>query len=244
MNIFKEIREFFWPLLEKGQPQKFKQLNENEILVDKSHLPKTLEYTFDCYNQEAERRKGIESKASLFIGTISVVTSVVLGVTSILVKENSFDMAVSLLVFLLFVLTLYMSRTVWFSIKALERRNYYSTSIDDFLIDNADENYYKRLIAGIANKIKKNALTINEKVDNMTMAQEYFKRAIVVVALYSFIILLFFLSKSSLNFSYYAKEFISLLNQVEINGWNILVLYILSIASIALSFIAIWKKKN
>ena len=44
MNAFKEIREFFWPLLEKGQPQEFERLNKNEILVDKSHLPKSLEY--------------------------------------------------------------------------------------------------------------------------------------------------------------------------------------------------------
>ena len=241
MNAFKEIREFFWPLLEKGQPQKFERLNENEILVDKSHLPKTLEYTLDCYNQEAERRKGIEGKASLFIGTISVVTSVVLGVTSILVKENDFDIAVSVLVFLLFVLTLYMSRTVWFSVKALERKNYYSTSIDDFFIDSVDESYYKQLIAEIANKMRKNAITINAKVDNMTMAQEYFKRAIVV---YSFIILLFFLSKSGINLSDYTKEFILLLNQIEISGWNVLVLYILSIASIVLSLIAIRKKKS
>jgi hypothetical protein len=57
------------------------------------------------------------------------------------------------------------------------------------------------LIAKIANKMRKNGITINGKVDNMTMAQEYFKRAIVVVTLYSFIILLFFLSKSGIFFS-------------------------------------------
>ncbi len=244
MNAFKEIREFFWPLLEKGQPQEFKRLNGDEILVDKSHLPKTLEYTLDCYNQEEERRKGIEGKASLFIGTISVVTSVVLGVTSILVKENDFDIAMSILVFLLFVLTLYMSRTVWFSVKVLERKCYYSTSIDDFLIDSVDDNYYKQLIAEIANKMRNNAKTINGKVDNMTMAQEYFKRAIVVVALYSFIILLLFISKSGTNFSDYTKEFILLLNQIEISSWNVLLLYILSITSIILSLIAIRKKKS
>ena len=100
------------------------------------------------------------------------------------------------------------------------------------------------MIAAIANKMRKNAININAKVDNMTMAQEYFKRAIVVVALYSFIILLFFLSKSGINFSDYAKEFILLLNQIEISGWNVLILYILSIASIVLSLIAIRKKKS
>lgn len=200
MNIFKIIREFFWPLLDKEEPQQSKVLNIDEISVDKSHLPKTLEYARDCYNQEAERLKSIESKASLFIGTISVVTSVVLGVTSILIKENIFDITVVILVLLLFVLTLYMSRTVWFSIKAMERKSYYSMSINDFLIDNTDDNYYKQLIAKIANNINKNEGTINGKVDHMTMAQEYYKRAIVVVALYSGIILLLFLSKSGIFF--------------------------------------------
>jgi hypothetical protein len=95
-----------------------------------------------------------------------------------------------------------MSRTVWFSIKALEREKYYSTAVDDFLINSVDESYYKQLIAAITNKIRKNAMTINGKVDNMTMAQEYFKRAIVVVALYSFLILLFFFFKSGLFFSF------------------------------------------
>lgn len=117
-------------------------------------------------------------------------------------------------------------------------------SIEDFLIDSVDESYYKQLIAEIANKMRKNAITINGKVDNMTMAQEYFKRAIVVVALYSFIILLFFLSKSGINFSDYTKEFILLLNQIDISGWNVLVLYALSIVSIILSLIAIRKKKG
>jgi len=244
MNAFKKIREFFWPLLEKEDPPKFEQLKEDKISVDKSHLAQTLEYALNCYDQEAERRKSIESKASLFIGTISVVTSVVLGVTSILVREHNFDIAVSILVFLLFVLTLYMSRTVWFSIKALERKSYDSISVDDFLINNADESYYKQLIAEITNKMKKNAITINGKVDNMTMAQEYFKRAIVVVALYSFIILLVFLSKFGLNCPLYGKEFILFLNRIDINRWNILVLYILSIISIVLSLVAILRKKH
>ena len=67
MNTFKKIREFFWPLLEKGQPQEFERLNRDEILVDKSHLPKTLEYTLDCYNQEAERRKGTNKKVGGYV---------------------------------------------------------------------------------------------------------------------------------------------------------------------------------
>ena len=240
MSVFKQLREFFWPLLEKEEPPKFEELTKDKILVDNSFLPEAFRYTLDCYNREEERRKGIESKSSLVIGTISVVTSVILGVASILVKENDFDMTVSILVFLLFILTLYMSRTVWFSIKALERKNYYSISVSDFLIKSAKEEYYIDLIVEIANKIERNAITINNKVDNMTMAQEYFKRAIVVVALCSFVILILFLSKSEINMLAPAKG-VMLWN---INFWNIVALYILSITSLILSIIAVIKKKR
>lgn len=240
MSVFKQLREFFWPLLEKEEPLKFEELTKDKILVDNSFLPEAFRYTLDCYNREEERRKGIESKSSLFIGTISVVTSVILGVASIFVKENDFDMTVSILVFLLFILTLYMSRTVWFSIKALERKNYYSISVSDFLIKSAKEEYYIDLIVEIANKIERNAITINNKVDNMTMAQEYFKRAIVVVALCSFVILILFLSKSEINMLAPAKGVILW----NINFWNIVALYILSITSLILSIIAVIKKKR
>lgn len=242
------MREFFWPLLEKDKEKDKKNslfsLDVNEITVDSAHLQETLEYVIDCYNSESDRRKGIESKASLFIGTISVVTSVVLGVTSILVKEIEFDLTVLFLIVLLFILTIYMSRTIWFSIQALERKAYHIFSVEDVLINDSNEEYYKKLIAKIANIIYHNTSIINSKVDSMTMAQEYFKRAIVTVVLYSFIILLFFISKSGIDFSSYLERFIDLINRIHINGWNTLILYILSITSIILSLIAVWRQNK
>jgi hypothetical protein len=242
------MREFFWPLLEKDKEKDKKNslfsLDVNEITVDSAHLQETLGYVIDCYNSESDRRKGIESKASLFIGTISVVTSVVLGVTSILVKEIEFDLTVLFLIVLLFILTIYMSRTIWFSIQALERKAYHIFSVEDVLINDSNEEYYKKLIAKIANIIYHNTSIINSKVDSMTMAQEYFKRAIVTVVLYSFIILLFFISKSGIDFSSYLERFIDLINRIHINGWNTLILYILSITSIILSLIAVWRQNK
>ncbi len=244
MNFFSRMREFFWPLLEKCPKAPLHSLDVNKITVDSIHLQKTLEYVIDCYNSESDRRKGIEGKASLFIGTISVVTSVVLGVTSILVKEIEFDITVLFLIVLLFILTIYMSRTIWFSIQALERKAYHIFSVEDVLINDSNEEYYKKLIAKIANIIYHNTSIINNKVDSMTMAQEYFKRAIVTVVLYSFIILLFFISKSGIDFSSYLERFIDLINSIHINGWNTLILYILSITSIILSLIAVWRQNK
>lgn len=79
MKFFENIREFFWPLLEKGEIPKPEILNQNDINVDSSHLKETLEYTINCYEAESDRKKTVENKSSLFIGTISVVTSLVSG---------------------------------------------------------------------------------------------------------------------------------------------------------------------
>jgi len=243
MKIISDIREFFWPLLEKSNLPEPEIVNQEDISVSTNHLGITLEYALSCYQEENERKKTVEGKSSLFIGTISVITSVVIGVTSVLVKSDIFSPTIPILLFLLFILTVYMARTVWFSIKALERKSYYSLSINDFLISNSDDLYYKKLIAEITNKIRKNSTTINSKVDNMTMAQEYFKRAIVIVVLYAFVVFLIFLPKSGFNFSHIIKNIIELFNSIKLNGWNIVILYTLTITSIVLSIRNTLKKK-
>ncbi|MFV0572860.1 MULTISPECIES: hypothetical protein [Flavobacteriaceae] len=242
MKLFKNIREFFWPLLEKGESQEIQKLESGEIKVENKHLEQTLKYALDFYESEAQRKKTIEGKSSLFISIISVVTSIILGVTSVLVKTNDFSVILLFLIFLLFVLSIYMSRTVWFSLKTLERKAYYSISINDFLINDKSDEYFKKLISEITNKVRKNSIVINEKVDNMTMAQEYFKRAIIIVSFYSFMILIFFLSKAEANFPELFSNGINFLNRLNINAWNIVLLYLLIVISIILGIRANKKK--
>lgn len=244
MNTFNRIREFIWPILENDGIPKPTLLSAEDISINEKYLEKTLEYVLKNYESEKERERSVESKSALFIGTISVVTSIVIGVTTILVNAGKFNPSIFILVFLLFLLTLYMSRTVWFSIKALERQKYYSLSISDFLIKDADDVYYKKIIAEINNKISQNAITINNKVDSMTMAQEYFKRAIIVVMLYSFVLLTFFVLKSEINFSNYINQCIDSINRINLNGWNIIIIYILVITSLTISIKALNRKNK
>jgi disulfide bond formation protein DsbB len=242
MKLFENIREFFWPLLEKGKAQKIQKLEPNEIKVENKHLEQTLKYALDFYESEAQRKKTVEGKSSLFISIISVITSIILGVTTVLVKTNDFSVVLLFLIFLLFVLSIYMSRTVWFSLKTLERKAYYSISINDFLIGEKNDDYFKKIISDITNKVRKNSIVINEKVDNMTMAQEYFKRAIVIVSFYSFVILIFFISKSGVNFPKLFSNGVSFLNSLNLNAWNIVILYSLIAISLILGIKANRKK--
>jgi hypothetical protein len=183
MKLIKSIREFFWPLMDKKLPEKPRELEIEEIVIADEHLPKTLEYAMNGFNAQEERRKTIEGKSSLFVGTISVVTSVVIGISTTIVKSIQCNPFLIVLYFLLFILTVYLLRTIWFSIKVLEKEAYHTLSFDDFNLNEAKANYYKEVITIVVNYTKRNSWVINKKVDNMVMAQKYFKRAIVTVAL-------------------------------------------------------------
>lgn len=239
MRTFNKIREFFWPLMERKGKKEPRSLHPNQINIDSSKLEKTLEYTIGYFESESERKRSVENKSSIFISIISVATAVILGVTSLLVKDSEFNLLLFLLIILLLILTVYMVRTIWFSLKAMERKAFHVISIEDFLIEDSGDKYYKALIAEITNKVRKNSLVINEKVNNMTMAQEYFKRAIVVISIYAFCMLFFFVSKASINYKTFLTESIGL---NILNYPHLIVIYSLLLIAIILGVRANIKK--
>lgn len=246
MKAFSDIREFFWPLLEKVELPGPVLLDENQIFLNSDKLENILKYTIDYYNSENERIKLVEGKSSLFIGTTSVAASIILGITSLLIKENEFSNGLLILIIILILLTVYLVRTIWFSIKVLERESYQSITIDDFIGHNSEIDYYRKLVIDIANKTRINSKVINRKVDNMTMAQEYFKRVIITILVYSFVLLTIYISKSKFNIIENLFSIINLKNKIQIINVNIIILYVLVILSIIMSSLALIKntKKN
>lgn len=187
-----DIREFFWPLLDAETESDQVAEDHIKIVVTGENVEKALDLQFRIYDSEDDRRKSIESKASLFISTISVTTSVVVASNALIVGgKNEIDIVVTVSVFLSVALSIYMARTVWFSVKALQRGNYSVLGPKDINIKGNSEKYHKELIACIHKKIKSNYKTINSKVDNLTMAQEYYKRAIIVICIYALLVLIF-----------------------------------------------------
>ena len=245
MKIFKCVREFFWPLFDNDdQPEAPKDLNADEILVTEEHLPKTLEYAINSFNDQEDRRKTVEGKSSLFIATISVVTSVIIGISSAFVSTQNTNIFICILFLLLFSLTIYMIRTIWFSIKVLERSTYYMLTIEDFNIIETKESYYRKAISKVVNYTRKNSSVINSKVDNMVMAQEYFKRAIVTIALCALDLLIGFLINQTPDIQYKIEFYINTLNNIDLASWNIIIIYFLLVLSITLSLISIFRKKK
>jgi hypothetical protein len=186
------IREFFWPLLERSSNHDGgEDTSSFELKVPEERLEETVELTTKILESEEERRKGIETKAALFIGTISFASSIVIAANILVGAKEGFGLAIKISVIVSFILSLYAARTILFSIKALERRTYGVISLSDINVPGDQQQFQKHLIKLTAEIIQQNESTINTKVDHLTLAQEYFKRAVITIVVYAFMILLF-----------------------------------------------------
>jgi len=239
-----KIREFFWPLLVEVEIQKTKILTVDDITVDDDNIQKVLDYSMKIYESELARNTAIETKASLFISSLAIITSVVLAITTTLIGQNGFNSVLFLLIWLLFFLTIYVLRTVWFAVKVHERKSFNTFYHNDILKVGDEKEYSKQLICIIINKTKKNSEIINSKIDNMVMAQEYFKRAIITLLIYSFFLIIFFVEKCKLGIKSSIFNMVKSLNEINIGTWLILLLIVIAISSVVINFILLKKLKK
>lgn len=182
MKKIEKLRDLIWPMLAKDEGEENKidlLLDEQLSFVDENNVDKAIEVALMNLKDEDDRRASIESKAALFIGTFSVAVTILIGV----VKDFISNMDLyppglsSAIVILTSIIILYLCRAALYSVDALRRKNYYTLGIPDFLY-NGNENYKQQLFLEIRNNTYRNRKCINEKVDSMTMAQEFFKCAV------------------------------------------------------------------
>ncbi|MBE9661522.1 hypothetical protein [Mucilaginibacter myungsuensis] len=190
-KYLKVIREFFWPLLDRVNDDKTENIKSIELRINSVNLSKALDLEFKISQSENERRNSIESKASSFISTISITTSLVVASNTFTIGNSEYQIAIQCFVTLSFILTLYTVRTVWFSVKALARKGYHVIDINDINISGGEDDYYRSMILRLSKYTQNNEPIINEKVDNLVLAQEYYKRAIVIICIYALSVLIF-----------------------------------------------------
>jgi hypothetical protein len=181
----KRFREFFWPLLEP--PLEYSNEEVKPLIIDDENLDKVLDLQLKKLENEDDRRKGIESKAALLLSSISIASSLVVAANSLVINnKNTFAVRGSVLI--AFILTIYSIRTVWFSIKALERKRFSTLDYKDLNIRGSKKDFQKSLILKAENYLRANQIVVNDKIDMLTMAQEYYKRSIVIICLYALLI--------------------------------------------------------
>jgi len=189
--VLSNVREFFWPLLDMKPIKTVEIIALNDLQFDESNTEEVYYWAKRYFETEEERRRTIESKSTIFIGTFGVVTAIITVVakdiiTSTIDKTLTFWSIFSTLVLICAII--YYCRAIWFTIKTLERMKYNIMGFNDFNISGNKELYVQSMILQLINMTKKNSLLTNEKINNLVLAQEYFKRAIVAIAFFPIVV--------------------------------------------------------
>lgn len=131
-----------------------------------------------CYlkEKEGERNKTIETKASIFIGSTSIMGAILVGCSNLITEnyQESSYLNFFILLFLI-VLVLNLGRSIIYSILVLRKRPFYEFCIEDLTNINNAKDYYSKLIETITCIIKNNKNIIDNKVDLMQKAQDSFE---------------------------------------------------------------------
>lgn len=185
-NIMKDIGEIFWPLLDKYHDSPISAISPNDIKIDEANdLKIAYEMAHKIQQDEQERSRTVETKSIVFISSIGFVITFILGITNMLLSSSEIylDSVTLLLIITAVILIIYFVSASWYSVLALKRREFKVLNVKDII--EAKENYLKELIAKTINISKENSKSINLKVDYMTMAQEYYQRAIITLIIYA-----------------------------------------------------------
>lgn len=198
---------------EKGRKKQEQEIKKYPFRNDEADIMLTLAEEYE--KREDARLHEVESKAIVFIGTFSVTSTILmsllkdflLGSSNGIIKNAPFWFE-KLIVFLLALSIFYLCFAIIYSIKTLQRGTFNVLGVKDILdakVQNsiilvpgneANKNYDQDIVSKRKIRIARKKLVytyrnedvINKKVDNMTLAQSYFKHAVCV--LMSIVILL------------------------------------------------------
>ncbi|MFW5795527.1 MAG: hypothetical protein ACOCV1_08610 [Bacillota bacterium] len=234
---FKSIREFFWPILEPidSDKKKIEKISLHNMNVNDGNIDILYNLAKEIFKNEEKRNSNIESKSIIFIGTLGVITAII---SSLLNELNNASINLSILILLISVI--YFVRAIWFSVKALEKRNFCTLGFNDINIKGNDITYKKKLTIKMINMLRHNSEVINTKVDDMVMAQDYFKRGIVTLFLLIFLKVLSIIIGTKIDIM--IKYLIEVLNSIQISSWILLVFF--SICIFNLAYMIYFCKKN
>lgn len=232
-NSIKHIACFFWPLLQKMDNAVERREVKTAMIAanNDSHLKDVLESVAKIYQNEFERMHSIEGKASIFISSATFLATLIVGISTLLAKEINVGLFIVILIFLAFIISLYMARVLYFSIRALERSTLYYINPNDYYNLDSQTTYLKSIICDYINATNKNYYPINTKVNFVVMAQKYYKRFLWSLCIYTLFLALYCLSKFELNANNSFIEILQSINNYHPEPWLLLCLFGLSTIS-------------
>lgn len=166
MNVKKSVGNLICSLCNCKTNQEDEQL---EVLK--------LKYEKLCYflEEERDRRKTVEGKASIFIGTTSIMGAILVGCSKLIFDETDDGKIVNTFILVsMLVLVAILASTIWYSVKVLKKRTYWKLATNDLENIANRKQYYIEMISSMIKILKFNETVINMKVDNMELAHMRF----------------------------------------------------------------------
>lgn len=189
-TVLHNFREIVWPLLEPPHKHSIQQLKVEDCKSPDYEIDLALEYIKSYQDFEENRRKDVESKATMFIGTFAVAITILINMAKDFIFASEYREGLGgAVVLFLSAIIIYLCRAMQFSVGALRKRSYEVVGFPKYMCS-IDDNKKKKLLVDSYNAIQKNQEVINLKVDDMTMAQEYFIRAVYIVMILVVVLLL------------------------------------------------------
>lgn len=97
--------------------------------------------------KERERDKTIENKASMFIGSTSIMGAIIIGCANLVSNGSSTYSYVNMCILLFMLILIYcLGRSITYSVLTLRKRKFWNLGVDDLENTTNKKDHYKKLI--------------------------------------------------------------------------------------------------
>ncbi len=157
------------------RPKKVVLKEKNKDSLDIELLRLKYEKLQYIEEKESDREKTVEAKASMFIGSTSIMGAIIIGCANLVSEPiNMLSYVNTCILSYMFILILCLGRSITYSLQTLRKRVFWYLDINDLEKIRSKEVYYKKLIVSTIKIINHNQEIINSKVDSMHKAQQCF----------------------------------------------------------------------
>lgn len=175
LMFFSLIRD----ILNSKTPASSGEKHQNKECVCENHEVELLKLKYEKLQyideKERERDKTVENKASMFIGSTSIMGAIIIGCANLVSDgANAYSYVNMCILSFMLILIYCLGRSITYSILTLRKRTFWYLGIDDLQNTTNKKEHYKKLIKSTIKIIKHNEAVINSKVDSMQTAQESF----------------------------------------------------------------------
>ena len=172
----------FFGLICNSHHQNSTKRHEKEVLKEVNNDDMDIELLKLKYEKllyidekERDRDKTVETKASMFIGSTSIMGAIIIGSANLVSDSTSTLSYVNTCILLFMCILIFcLGRSITYSVLTLRKRRFWYLGIDDLENSGNKKDYYVKLIDSTIKIIKHNEGVINSKVDSMQVAQESF----------------------------------------------------------------------